>query len=307
MPAHPVGSATVSFGLVSIPVKLYSASQPSATISFNLLHKKCGGRMKQQYVCPKDDEIVPREDMAKGYEYSKGQYVIFSKEELEAIEEKASGAIDVTEFLSKEKIDPVYFDKPYYLAPEKGGERAYRLLSKAMEESGRWAVGKYAARGKQYLVVVRPMNGGLTMQQLHYAEEVRPFSDVGVFDTEVRDAELALAMQLLDAQTSTAFHPEAYHDDSKQRLEEMIEKKVQGQEITLVAEEPKTQVIDLMEALKASLAARGATRSGSGEGSGGAGGSAAGGNVERMPAKRAPREEREEAAGAKAPRKRASK
>ena len=306
MPAHPVGSATVSFGLVSIPVKLYSASQPSATISFNLLHKKCGGRMKQQYVCPKDDEIVPREDMAKGYEYSKGQYVIFSKEELEAIEEKASGAIDVTEFLSKEKIDPVYFDKPYYLAPEKGGERAYRLLSKAMEESGRWAVGKYAARGKQYLVVVRPMNGGLTMQQLHYAEEVRPFSDVGVFDTEVRDAELALAMQLLDAQTSTAFHPEAYHDDSKQRLEEMIEKKVQGQEITLVAEEPKTQVIDLMEALKASLAARGATRSSSGEG-GSAGGSAAGGNVERMPAKRAPREEREEAAGAKAPRKRASK
>src|SRR5512140_3939160 len=151
MAAHAIGSATVSFGLVSIPVKLYSASQPASDVSFNLLHKECGSRLKQQYVCTKDGALVPREDIVKGYEFAKGQYVLFSAEELKALEEKATQTVEITEFVPAEKIDPVYFDKAFYLGPDKGGDRAYRLLAKAMEETKRWALAKYAVRGKQYL------------------------------------------------------------------------------------------------------------------------------------------------------------
>ena len=263
MPAHAMASATVSFGLVSIPVKLYSASQPASAISFNLVHKTCGSRLKQQYICPKENVTVERAEMGKGYEFAKGQYVLFNDEELKAIEEKATQAIEIVEFVPKETIDPIWFDKAYYLGPEKGGDRAYRLLAKTMETTGRWALAKYAARGKGYLVVVRPVEGGLAMQQLHYADEIRPFSDVGLIEGDVKDAELALAMQLTEQVTSASFKPEGYEDDVKKRVQEMIDRKVAGQEIT-EEEAPKqeTQIIDLMEALKASLAKGGAPKPG---------------------------------------------
>ena len=209
MAARAIGSATVSFGLVSIPVNVFSASQAASDLSFNVLHKDCGARVKQQYVCSKDGVAVPREETVKGYEYAKGQYVLFSADELKALEEKATQRVEITEFVPAEKIDPIWFDKAYYLGPDKGGDRAYRLLAKAMQETGRWALAKYAARGKQYLVLVRPIaGGGLVMQQLHYADEIRPFAEVGIPDGDVKEAELKLAVQLTELVASPAFHPE---------------------------------------------------------------------------------------------------
>ncbi len=177
--ARAIAGGTISFGLVSIPVKLYSATQASAGVSFNLLHAKCKSRLKQQYVCTHDNEIVGRDQMTKGYEFAKDQYVTFTTEELKSLEEKATQTIDIAEFVPLDRIDPVYFDKAYYLGPEKGGEKAYRLLCEAMRETGRAGLARYAARGKQYLVLLRPsIDGGMVMQQLLYADEVRPFSDV---------------------------------------------------------------------------------------------------------------------------------
>jgi DNA end-binding protein Ku len=257
--ARPIAGATISFGLVSIPVKLYSATQPSAGVSFNLLHGKCGTRVKQQYICPHDNELVSRDEMVKGYEVSKDEYVIFKPEELKALEERATETIDIAQFVPVSSIDPVYFDKPYYLSAEKGGEKAYMLLAEAMRESGRAALARYAARGKQYLVMVRPTTekpGGLVLQQLLYADEVRPLAEVPLPDTEVREPELKLARQLIDQIAAETFEPTLYHDDVRERIQADIERKKAGQEIATSAPEPQpARIIDLMEALKASLAA----------------------------------------------------
>jgi DNA end-binding protein Ku len=247
---------TVSFGLVAIPVKLYSATQASGAVSFNLLHKPpCGSRLKQQYICAKEDVPVAREDMVKGYEFAKDQYVIFTPEELKALEEAGTQAIEITEFVPIESIDPVYFDKAYYLGPDKGGAKPYALLTRALRETGRCALGRWAARGKQYIVMVRPVAEGLVMQQLLYAAEVRPIAEVEIPKTEVRDAELALATQLIEQQAAPAFDPSAYTDGVKARIEAAVQKKVEGQEIAIAEEAaaPTAQVIDLMEALRASL------------------------------------------------------
>jgi len=256
--ARAIAGATISFGLVSIPVKLYSATQPSAGVSFNLLHAKCGTRVKQQYICPHDNELVPREDMVKGYEISKDQYVTFTPEELKALEERATETIDIAQFVPVAQIDPVFFDKPYYLGPEKGGEKAYTLLAEAMRESGRAALARYAARGKQYLVMVRPMTGtkgGLVLQQLLYADEVRPFSEVPMTGGEVREPELKLARQLIDQITAETFEPTLYRDEVRERIQADIQRKQQGQDIATSSPEPQpARIIDLMEALKASLA-----------------------------------------------------
>jgi DNA end-binding protein Ku len=253
--ARAIAGGTISFGLVSIPVKLYSATQASAGISFNLLHEKCGSRLKQQYVCPRDNEIVSRDQMIKGYEFAKDQYVTFTPEELKTLEEKATQTIEIAEFVPLDRIDPVYFDKAYYLGPEKGGEKAYRLLSEAMRETGRAGLARYAARGKQYLVLLRPsIDGGLVMQQLLYADEVRPFSDVPMTDAEVREPELKLAKQLIDQIAVETFEPTKYEDDVRKRVEEDIKRKVDGHDIAVSAPEPEpARIIDLMEALKASL------------------------------------------------------
>jgi DNA end-binding protein Ku len=258
MPARAIGSATVSFGLVSIPVKLYSATEAGASISFNLLHKGCGSRLKQQYLCVKENVIVDRADMVKGYEFAKDQYVTFTPEELKELEEKSTQAIEITEFVPAAQVDPVFFDKAYYLGNEKGGEKAYRLLARAMHQSGRVALAKYAARGKQYLVMLRPTpDDKLVMQQLRYADEVRDSKDVPVADADVKEGELKLAMQLIDQIARETFNPDAYEDEVKTRIQAQIDRKVAGEEIALSpTEAPKAQIIDLMEALKASLAKR---------------------------------------------------
>lgn len=254
MGVRAMGTGMISFGLVTIPVKLYSAGQSSESISFNLLHGKCGSRMKQQYVCLQDEEIVERGDMVKGYEFSKGEYVTFSEEELKAIQQKSTESIDITEFVEGSKIDPVYYDKAYYLGPDRGGDRAYHLLSQAMIKTGRWAVARYGARGKNHLVLLRPIEGGIVMQQLLYSHEVRPFSELELGEVEVREQELKMAIQLAEMAATEEWDPAQYKDDSREKLQELIQQKISGQEISVSPQKDAgAPIIDLMEALRASL------------------------------------------------------
>jgi DNA end-binding protein Ku len=259
MAARSIGSLTVSFGLVAIPVKLYSATESSRAISFNMLHKTDGSRLKQQYVCVQEGVVVEREDIVKGYEFAKDQYVIFTPEELKALEEAGTHSADIAEFVPLESVDPVYFDKAYYLAPDKGGAKPYALFTRALRESKRCALGRWAARGKQYIVMIRPVEDGLVMQQLLYAGEVRSIKDLDIPNTEVKNGELKLAQQLIEQQSSETFNPDAYTDEVRTRVEAAIQKKVEGQEITLAdgADAGGAQVIDLMEALRASLERKG--------------------------------------------------
>jgi DNA end-binding protein Ku len=276
-----MASGTISFGLVSIPVKLFPATQPSATVSFNMLHAKDGSRLKQQYVCAKDGEVVPREDTVKGFEFAKDRYVTFTSEELKALDEIATQTIDIAEFVPASQVDPVYYDKAYYLGPDKGGAKAYRLLAEALEKSGKAALARYAARGKQYLVLIRPSSGRLVMQQLCYPDEIRSLDEIVVDTPAPKEAEVQLALQLIEQTSSPAFHPENYEDAVKKRVLEAIEQKVGGGQIQVAAPaEPQAQVIDLVDALKASLAAAKA----------GTGAAPAAASEERRPAKRARRE-----------------
>lgn len=263
MPPRSLASGTISFGLVSIPVRLFPAAQATSSISFNMLHAKDGSRLKQQYVCAADGQVVSREETVKGYEFAKDRYVTFTAEELKALDEIASQAIDIAEFVPATEVDPVFFDKAYYLGPDKGGARAYRLLGEAMRRAGKAALGRYSARGKQYLVLIRPVGPRLVMQQLFYADEVRPPGEIPIDEAELKDSEIQLALQLIEQSASPdGFHPERYKDSVKQRVEEAIERKVAGQEIQAAAPAPQAQVIDLMEALKASIGARAAAPAG---------------------------------------------
>jgi DNA end-binding protein Ku len=250
-----IGSLTVSFGLVAIPVKLYTATQSSGQLSFNLLHKDCGSRLKQQYICQKDGSVVERDDMVKGYEFAKDQYVTFTPEEIKALEEVGTHSVEISEFVPIESVDPVYFDKMYYLAPDKGAAKSYALLTEALSEMKRCAVGRWASKGKAHIVILRPIGNVLSMQQLHFAGEVRPASEVDVPKTEVKAPELKLARQLIEQQMTDKYDPSAYVDEVKGRIEAEIQKKVEGHEISVteVAPEGKGKVIDLMEALRASL------------------------------------------------------
>ena len=261
MPPRPISSATISFGLVSVPVSLYSASESAATVSFNMLHKSCGTRLKQQYICPNEGEVVEKDDIAKGYEFAKGKYVTFTPEEIKALDEKATNSIDIVEFVPLAAVDRIYLEKVYYLGPDKGGDRAYRLLGEALKETGRAALGQYSARGKQHLVLVRPLDGVLVMEQLHYAAELRPATEVPHPETPVKEAELALARQLIEQSSNDEFKPENYHDTVRERVLEAIQSKVEGEEITAEPAPPETKILDLMDALKASLAKQGATGS----------------------------------------------
>jgi DNA end-binding protein Ku len=254
MAARAIGTATLSFGLVSIPVKVYTGTRSEAGISFNLLEGKTGARVKQQYVSSQTGEVVKREDMVKGYEFMKGRYVTFTNEELKAFEVKANKAVEIAEFVPLEKVDPVYYETLYYLGPDKGADRPYRLLRAAMEKTGRAALAKYAVRGKQYLVLVRPYGEGLAMQQLRWAQEIRSMDEVPVGEGEVSDAELKLATQLVEQIASETFTPENYEDEVLKRIEAAVQAKVDGQEVTAEpTEEPQAKIIDLMAALKASL------------------------------------------------------
>ena len=254
MSARSISTATISFGLVSIPVKLYTSSESAGDIHFNMLHDADGARLKQQYICTQCNEIVDRDHTVKGYEHAKGQYVVFSNEELKALDAVATGAIAIEEFVPAVAVDPVWVDKSYYLGPDKGGERAYRLLHDAMLDTGLVGVASYSARGKSYIVALRPHQNGLIMHQLRYAEEVKPWAEVPMPDLpELKPAELGLAKQIIQQIAHETFDPNQYKDEVQTRMRELIARKVEGQEITVVPEAPSGRVIDLMEALKASL------------------------------------------------------
>jgi DNA end-binding protein Ku len=255
MEARAIASLTISFGLVVIPVKLYSATLASGRISFNMLHGKDGSRLKQQYVCAKEGTVVDRSDIVKGYEFAKDQYVIFTAEEVKALEEAGSRAIEISDFVPLESIDPVYFDHAYYLAPDKGAAKAYTLLVRALRETARCALGRWASHGREHIVMMRPFEEGLVMQQLHFAQEVRAIRDLGIEEAPVKEAELKLARQIIEQQASEAFDPSTFVDQFKQRIEAAIAQKIEGKQITLAEEPPKTaNVIDLMDALRQSLA-----------------------------------------------------
>lgn len=254
MPARALGSATIAFGLVSIPVKLYSAAESAATVRFNQIDRRDGARVKQQLISSGSGEVVPRSEIVKGYEFAKGQYVLFTPEELKALEVAATYTIDIDEFVPDGSVDRIYFDKAYYLGPDKGGGRAYHLLAEALRETGRVAVGRYAARGRQHLVLVRPKDRGLLLEQLHYADEVRSFSEVPLEEVEVKEGELALAKQLIEQAASDTFNPKAYRDEVREQMMAMIQRKVEGEDISVApTARPEHKIIDLMEALKASL------------------------------------------------------
>ena len=255
MAARSIGSLTVSFGLVAIPVKLYTATQSGNAISFNLLHKTCGSRLRQQYLCQKEGVAVERDEMVKGYEFAKDQYVRFTPEEIKALEEVGSHSVDISEFVPIESIDPVYFDKTYYLAPDKGAAKPYGLLVEALKQSKRCGVGHWAARGKGYIVILRPIGEVLAMQQLHFAADVKSATEIEVPKPEVKPAELKLAQQLIDQQTAPKYDAQAYKDELRGRIEAAIQKKVEGHEISVaeIAPAGEGKVIDLMDALRASL------------------------------------------------------
>lgn len=261
MSARSIGSGTISFGLVSIPIKLYTAAS-AKSVSFNLLHGKCGGRMKQQYHCPTCNEIVERKDMVKGFEVSRDTYVRFTDEELKGLEAERTDALDLIEFAPLDTVDMLQIEKTYFLGPDKGGERAYRLLSESLERSGLCAVGRFSTRGKDNLVLVRPYQKGLLLHETYYADELRAFSEVetgGAF--EFKPIETELADTLIKQLKVAKFEPEKYRDLYAERVKGAAEKKLEGKEITMAPEEPKAKIVDLLEALKRSVAAAANTTS----------------------------------------------
>ncbi len=254
MAARAIASGTISFGLVAIPIKLFTAAS-SEQVRFNMLHEKCGSRIKQQLFCPVDEVVVERDAIVKGYEYARGQFVRFTDEELKALEAERSNTIDIVEFVPLASVDFVQVERSYYLGPDKGGDKPYKLLSQCMQEQGVVAVGRWAARGKEQLVLIRPYGDeGLILHQLYYANEVRDFGEIDTgakltFSQPERD----LAKKLIDQLTSEKFAPENYQDNYEERVRAAVEQKVAGQEITVAPEAPRAQIIDLFEALKRSL------------------------------------------------------
>ncbi len=254
MPARSIGTATISFGLVSIPAKLYTTNETAGDIHFNMLHDADGARLKQQYICTQCNEVVDRDHTVKGYEHAKGQYVVLSAEELKALDAVATQTIALEEFVPASAVDPLWVEKSYYLGPDKGGERAYKLIHDAMLDTDLVGIASYSARGKQYIVALRPFESGLIIHQLRYAQEVKPWAEVPIPDLpEIKPAELGLAKQIIQQIAHETFSPENYKDDVTERMRDLINKKVEGQEITMAPEAPAGKVIDLMEALKASL------------------------------------------------------
>ncbi len=253
MPARAISSATISFGLVAIPVKLFTATS-SQQVSFNMLHPETKTRVQQQYITPATGEVVSRSSLVKGYEYARGQYVVFTEDELKALEAERSNGIDIVEFVPLPSVDLLHVEKSYYLGPDKGGDKAYRLLTEAMKRTNKVAVGRWAARGKEQLVLLRPYKSGLLLHQMFYANEVRAFDEVDTGATfEFKEIELSLADKLIAELSTDAFRPENYKDEYATRVLAAVDQKVAGEQIHVAQEVPKAQVIDLFEALKQSL------------------------------------------------------
>jgi DNA end-binding protein Ku len=258
MAARSLASLTLSFGLVNIPVKLYSATESTGTVRFNLLAKD-GSRLKQQYVSDTDGKVVERAEMVKGYEFEKDRFVLFTPDELKALDETANHVIEIVAFVPEKSVDPIYYDKAYFLAPDKRGGKPYALLAEAMRESGRCALARWTFKGKQYVVQVRVAEDGIVLQQLLYAEEVRSLKDLNIEKVDVTKPELQLALQLIDQIAQDSYDPEEFRDEEKKRILAAIDEKIAGKEVVASAhaEAPASgQVIDLMDALRASLGAK---------------------------------------------------
>lgn len=248
------GSAVISLGLVSVPVKLFSSAESKAAISFNMLHKDCGSRLEQKYVCKSDGKDVPTEDRVKGYEYSKGQYLIFSPEELKFFEAENNSVIEIEEFVPSAELRMEQHAKTYFLSPGKGGEKAYALIAAALKKSKRAAIGRYAARGKEYVVAIHEQGGGLALEQLFFADEVRSIDQLDLIPVKVGADELALAVKLVELKATNKLDLEKYEDRVRSRITAAIEQKLAGQDIVITdAPAPKEEMPDLMAALQASL------------------------------------------------------
>ncbi len=262
MAARSIATLSLSFGLVSIPVKVYSATESGSAVHFNMLHN-CGSRLKQQYMCVNEGVVVERADMIKGYEFEKDRYVTFTPAELKALEESARHTIDIISFIPLASVDPIYYDKAYFLAPDKRGAKPYHLLMQAMQASGRCALARWAWKGKQYVVQVRPAateEGGLILQQLLYADEVRSMKELDIERADIAKPELQLALQLIDQIAADSYDPAEYKDEEKARVLAAIDEKIEGKAIVVAepagVESADAKIIDLTEALRASLGAR---------------------------------------------------
>lgn len=254
MPPRSIGSGAISFGLVSIPVKLYLATS-SETPSFNLLHAECGSRIRQQRFCPVCNKVVEREELIRGYEFAKDQYVKVTDEELKALEGEASQAIEISEFVPLAKVDPIYFERSYYLGPDKGGEKAYRLLADTMTQVGKVALAKFVLRGKENLVIIRPVQKGLILHTMYFTNEVRNFDEIAKAEAaKITGPEINLAVRLIDELSNDEFEPQKYEDEYSQRVLDLVNEKAKGKEVTLAQPQARRgQVIDLVAALKESL------------------------------------------------------
>ena len=256
MAARSIASLSISFGLVNIPVRLFSATESAASVKFNMLRSD-GSRLKQQYIAETDGQVVPRSDMVKGYEFEKDHFVMFSPEELKTLEEGSSPNIDIVSFIPEKSVDPLYYDKPYLLAPDKRGGKPYHLLQEALRSTGKCALAKWAWKAKQYVVQIRATEDGLVLQQLLYAEEVRSLKDLDIEPATVSPAELQLALQLVNQSSEEAYDPTQFKDTEKARVLAAIDEKIAGKQIVASARGEEVaaggQVIDLMDALKASL------------------------------------------------------
>ena len=245
-------SGFLSFGLIMIPIRLSPAARTEG-VSFNQLHKDCHTRLKQPLFCPTCNRMVERSEVEKGYEYEKGQYLLFTQEEIDQVEPESAKSMEILEFVKVDEIDPLYFDSSYYVRPDEGGEKAYQLLREAMEKSGYAGVAKVTMHNRENIVIVRPAESGLTLHTMFYTDEIRDAEAGDTSKVEVKEAERKLAQQLIE-NLSAEFKPEKYKDTYREGLNTLIEAKAKGQEVTSAPREVKPQVIDLMEALKKSLA-----------------------------------------------------
>lgn len=254
MAARSIGSFVLTFGLLAIPVKLYTATSAKA-VGFNMLHKGCGSRLKQQLLCPVENVVVERSETERGFEYAKDQYVKFTDDEIKALEAERDDSLELLEFVPASTVDLLQVEKTQYLGPDKGGDRGYRLLSLALLDTNRVGVGRWRTKGKDTLVIVRPYDlGGLVMHQLYYASEVRDFTEIERANVTVHSAELALARKLVEQLAGTALDSGRYHDTWAVKIMAAIERKVAGEEFVVPKSGPKAEVFDLLEALERSVA-----------------------------------------------------
>ena len=258
MAVRSIGSGTISFGLVAIPIRLYPAVV-SERVSFHLLHAKCGSRIKYQTYCPVCDQVVDRDDLVKGYELGKEQYIRVTEDELEALEGEASKDIDIAEFVPLATVDPVYLDKAYFLGPDKGGAKPYQLLARALEKAEQVAVARFILRGKESLVLIRPFQRGLILHTMYFHDELRDFGEIDKGESvKTKESELRLALRLVRELASEEFDPKKYDDEYRRRVLALVKEKAEGKEVTIAPPRaPRGKVIDLMDALKRSLEKRG--------------------------------------------------